>query len=564
MKKGIHKRSMVQAVFFLIAIGVTINHTLQTYGTGLSWLSSGYIHYVCPICGVTTIYQFFASSLDLMTKLQNPVTYVIMASIILAIIAGPIFCGWICPFGTFQDIIGELIGTRVSKKQYNKRINPKLDAGLRWLRYVSLLLVLYMTAKSAITLLESVNPYHALLNLFVGEFAVIGLIVLAVVVLASFFIQRPWCKYLCPYGAFLGLFNVFRIKAIVRQEDSCIGCKKCDRSCPMNIEVSTSKVVRNHQCTSCLSCTSKEACPIDETLSLTGTKGIKEQVAINFSNVAAFTVAIVSLVVVGTTIGLSRTASASEDTEILIETSLDGDYESGTYEGVATGFNTGLSVEITIEDNQITDLTITDHNETIGYYETAFETIPSSIVTEQSTEVDVVSGATRSSEGIIEAVEMALESAASSTEASYKNVVEVVAQETETELEEVNEMVESSESQELTEDTAATIEEAEKVEVTTGSDISSVSSTSYKDGTYTGTGIGYGGEVVTEVTITDGCITKVEVTDNDETPLFLEKATAVIESIIATQSTEVDVVSGATLSSEAIIDGSNEALEGAK
>jgi uncharacterized protein with FMN-binding domain/NAD-dependent dihydropyrimidine dehydrogenase PreA subunit len=542
MEKKISKRQIIQLIVFALAVLVTINHSLIESGNGISWLSSGYIHYVCPICGVTTIYQYFASSVDWLTKIQNPVSIVLGLSMIMAILFGPLFCGWICPFGAFQDFMA-LIGEKINKKKYNKFINPKVDGVLRWFRYVTLLVVLYMTAKSAVAVLESINPYHALLNLFVGEFAVIGLVMLLVVVVASLFIQRPWCKYLCPYGAFLGIFNIYRVKAIVREESTCINCKMCDRTCPMNIQVSKVNVVRDHQCISCMECTSKNTCPKVATVKMTGTKGIQEKVKLNVVNISAFVVAIAALVIITANISLS----ATETEGLTIDSSnvtakLSGEYNSGTYTGEGTGFNTGLTVEITIEDNQITDLEITKHNETIGYYEPAFEVVPNSIVTSQSTDVDTVSGATRSSEGIIEAVNNAL-SKAEVLDGEQAETVEAE-ESVEAEIVEVKEPVEEESSDSVANE-----------EVT--------SKNNYINGLYEGSSTGYSGEVKVEVTVANSAIKSIDVIENNETSIFFQKALAVIDDMISSQSTDVDGVSGATLSSNAIIGATKDALSDA-
>ena len=80
----------------------------------------------------------------------------------------------------------------------------------------------------------------------------LSLLVLGLTLIGSLFIERPWCKYLCPYGALLGIFNLFRIIKLKRNEKTCINCKACDRVCPMNVDISTSKVISNHQCIGCL------------------------------------------------------------------------------------------------------------------------------------------------------------------------------------------------------------------------------------------------------------------------------------------------------------------------
>ncbi len=73
---------------------------------------------------------------------------------------------------------------------------------------------------------------------------------------------------MCPYGATLGIFNLFRIFKIKRNKNTCVGCKKCDKVCPMNIEVSFKEKILNHQCISCLKCTSENVCPVDNTVEL--------------------------------------------------------------------------------------------------------------------------------------------------------------------------------------------------------------------------------------------------------------------------------------------------------
>lgn len=92
-----------------------------------------------------------------------------------------------------------------------------------------------------------------------------------------------------------------------------------------------------------------------------------------------------------------------------------GEYTDGTYEGSASGFSSGLKVQVTIESGQISDVQVVSHNETPGFCERAIETVPTEIVSKQSTNVDTVSGATYTSVGIINAVNDALSNAKSST-----------------------------------------------------------------------------------------------------------------------------------------------------
>lgn len=92
-----------------------------------------------------------------------------------------------------------------------------------------------------------------------------------------------------------------------------------------------------------------------------------------------------------------------------------GQYTDGTYEGSASGFSSGLKVQVKIENGEISDVQVVSHNETPGFCERAIETVPAEIISEQSTNVDTVSGATYTSVGIINAVNDALSNAQSSS-----------------------------------------------------------------------------------------------------------------------------------------------------
>ena len=169
------------------------------------------------------------------------------------------------PFGTFQEWIGR-IGKSIFKKRYNRCIPAKLDGILRYLRYIVLAWVIYMTAVSGQLMFADIDPYFALFNFWSSEVAIGGIIVLLVVMLLSLFVERPWCKYACPYGAVLGITNKFRIFKIKRNESTCINCSLCSKRCPMNIDVAGKGVIKDHQCISCLECTSEAVCPVAETV----------------------------------------------------------------------------------------------------------------------------------------------------------------------------------------------------------------------------------------------------------------------------------------------------------
>lgn len=257
-------RGWVQLFFFVLIALIAINHTLSEDGKGIPFLSSASLHAICPFGGVVSLYQFITTG-TFVQKVHQSSLVLMIIGVVLALLAGPVFCGWVCPLGTFQEWIAK-IGKKIFKRRYNHFIPAKVDSALRYLRYLVLIWVVFMTARSMTLVFANVDPYFALFNFWTSEVAIGGLVVLGLTIFASLFVERPWCKYACPYGAFLGIFNFFRIFSLRRNADTCIDCKACDKACPMNIEVSSKSVVRNHQCISCMECTSSAHCPVPQTV----------------------------------------------------------------------------------------------------------------------------------------------------------------------------------------------------------------------------------------------------------------------------------------------------------
>lgn len=265
MKKRSPIRTVIQILFFVLIALIAVNHTLAEAGKGIPFIAEASLHAVCPFGGVVSIYQLITSGTFVQKVHESSLVlmYIVFAS---ALLLGPLFCGWICPFGTFQEFLGKL-GRKIFKKKYNRFIPYKYDRVLRYLRYVVLFWVLFMTARSGQLLFANVDPYYALFQFWSGEVALGGFIVLGATILLSLFIERPFCKYACPYGAVLGLTNLFRFIPLKRNKSTCIDCSLCDKSCPMNIPVSEKEQVRNHQCISCYKCTSGDGvCPVEGTL----------------------------------------------------------------------------------------------------------------------------------------------------------------------------------------------------------------------------------------------------------------------------------------------------------
>lgn len=274
-KKNQTVRRIIQIVFFVLVLLVSLSHTLAESGIEIPLIQGASVHAICPFGGVVSLYRYITTG-TFVQKIHDSSFYLMLIVLVTAVVAGPVFCGWVCPFGTFQDWLA-MLGRKLFKKRYNRFIPAKFDKWLRYLRYLVAVWVIVMTAISAKLVFSAYDPYYALFNLWTSEVAITAYVALALVVVASLFVERPFCKYACPYGAVLGLTNLFRIFTIRRNSKTCIDCGKCDKACPMNIVVSTSGHVRDHQCITCMACTSEVACPINKTVELSAGKAISTE-----------------------------------------------------------------------------------------------------------------------------------------------------------------------------------------------------------------------------------------------------------------------------------------------
>ena len=258
-KRRIWIRTFVQIFFFALILLISVNHSLAEDGGGIPFLTSASLHALCPFGGVVSIYQY-ATVGTFVQKIHESSFILMILAFLLALLFGPVFCGWVCPFGSIQEWFGKL-GRKIFKRRYNHFIPQKLDTILRYARYLVLAWVLYMTATSAKLIFADIDPYFALFNFWSSEVAIGGLIVLGVTLVGSLVVERPWCKYACPYGAVLGVTNLFRVFQIRRVPGTCKLDGACDNACPMNIPVSKRTIIRDHQCISCMECTSEAKCP---------------------------------------------------------------------------------------------------------------------------------------------------------------------------------------------------------------------------------------------------------------------------------------------------------------
>jgi polyferredoxin len=267
-RRKIWFRTLVQAFFFVLIALIAVNHTLvENGGQGFPFLAQASVHALCPFGGVVTIYQYVTAGTYL-PKIQPSALILMWVGLLLALLFGPVLCGWVCPFGTFQEWFGRL-GRTLFRRKYNHFVPSGVDRVLRYVRYLVLAWVVYATAISASLVFADYDPYFVLFHFWTGELALGAVVLLGATMVGTLFVERPWCKYACPYGALLGIFNLFRVFHIVRREGTCQACSACNNACPMNIPVSELEVVRDHQCITCMECTTEASCPAAATVVLT-------------------------------------------------------------------------------------------------------------------------------------------------------------------------------------------------------------------------------------------------------------------------------------------------------
>ncbi len=203
--------------------------------------------------------------------------FIFLAIMLVSWIFGKSFCSWICPFGLLSE---SLVQIQQSLFKRVLEIPRWLDAPLRSLKYLLLgffvLAIIPMGVAELLDYLDS--PYHAVADvkmyLFFARITPFALYVVLGLVLLSAVIPFFWCRYLCPYGALLGMTGLLSLNRISRKSESCIDCAKCAQVCPARIAVDKVSRVHSDECTTCMQCV--DICPVKDTLVLENVPSRKE------------------------------------------------------------------------------------------------------------------------------------------------------------------------------------------------------------------------------------------------------------------------------------------------
>ncbi len=171
--------------------------------------------------------------------------------------AGRAFCGWLCGLGAIQDFIAEWTRKLLGEKRHVRgkhsqtilplRLPASIDRPLRYAKYIALIWIMIASLYAAFPPLREFCPVRSVFGLHMTTLLWVSL---AVFLAGSILVDRFWCKYLCPLGATLALFNKISPVRIVSDNNHCNNCGRCDIECSMDIQ----EVPNNLSDTECIRC----------------------------------------------------------------------------------------------------------------------------------------------------------------------------------------------------------------------------------------------------------------------------------------------------------------------
>lgn len=187
--------------------------------------------------------------------------FLLVSFLLISLLFRKAFCSWLCPIGTLSEYLWKL-----GRKLFRNYTFPRwLDVPLRGLKYALLGLFVYVIGSMSIPTLEAflAGPYGLIADVKMLNFfrfmSISTAATLSILAVLSIFVSNFWCRYLCPYGALMGLFALASPIRIERDPTRCIECGMCSTNCPSNLSVGSLGRIRSAECTACLECV--DACP---------------------------------------------------------------------------------------------------------------------------------------------------------------------------------------------------------------------------------------------------------------------------------------------------------------
>ena len=440
--------------------------------------------------------------------------WMLLATVPATVLVGRFFCGFFCSFGAVQDLLW-LGSHRLRALFPGKRNLKKADRIFRFAKY-AVLFYFIIFIWSGVTAVKTAGPWQVFgqyvsfghwpgLKLLLS----VGGVLLLLIFIGSLFVQRFFCRYFCPMGAIYSLISQTSFLKIDKPREGCGKCHLCTSKCSMGMDLTKKDRVAGGECISCQKCVSW--CP-------KGNVHFRSRYGVLIGvGVTCATIMVSQLLIAGN-LAKEKTADSVKKTA---ENDAGGNFQNGIYTGTGEGYRGKVTVTVKVADGKITELVLDDYADDKSYMERAKNRIFQEMISRQNTDVDAVSGATYSSNGLIEAVNKAL----GNDEGEGKKP-----------------------EQEESEDKQSFIEAGRFQNLT--------------DGIYTGSADAFRGDVEVQVTVEKQKVTDISILSYCDTEeYFFRAAPAVIEQMKAEQSLNVDAVSGATYSSNGVIHAVANALE---
>ena len=440
--------------------------------------------------------------------------WMLVATVPATVLVGRFFCGFFCSFGAVQDLLW--FGSHRLRALFpGKRNLKKADRIFRFAKY-AVLFYFIIFVWSGVTAVKTAGLWQVF-----GQYVSfghwpglkpllsVGGILLLVIFIGSLFVQRFFCRYFCPMGAIYSLISQTSFLKIDKPREECGKCHLCTSKCTMGMDLTKKDRIAGGECISCQKCVSW--CP-------KGNVHFRSRYGVLIGvGVTCATIMVSQLLIAGN-LAKEKTADSVKKTA---ENDAGGNFQNGIYTGTGEGYRGKVTVTVKVADGKITELVLDDYADDKSYMERAKNRIFQEMISRQNTDVDAVSGATYSSNGLIEAVNKAL----GNEEGEGKKP-----------------------EQEESEDKQSFIEAGRFQNLT--------------DGIYTGSADAFRGDVEVQVTVEKQKVTDISILSYCDTEeYFFRAAPAVIEQMKAEQSLNVDAVSGATYSSNGVIHAVANALE---
>jgi polyferredoxin len=222
--------------------------------------SGGSFDAFCPFGAIETMWVYLATGQTL--KTTNLLNFALLSGVLaVSLVAGRAFCGWMCPLGAVQEGLARFSRRLGGEKRHVRGKHSKIripvhlpvwiDQPLRYAKYAILGLVILASAFATYPPLYQFCPVRAVFSFKLTT----GLMwsVLIVFLVTSLLVERIWCKYLCPLGAALAIFNKVSPVHLSTDFTACNRCGRCDIDCSMNIQDIPDNL-NQAECIRCLEC----------------------------------------------------------------------------------------------------------------------------------------------------------------------------------------------------------------------------------------------------------------------------------------------------------------------